>query len=244
MRRSRSVRKLASVTMLWTVLVGAWLVAPGQVQPANAAPGPRPAFQLPFPCGDRWWLDASTSDHAPALDMFRSPNAVGTEGSLLVAPADGVVRQSYLDFEPGPGNDAGNVVQIDHGGGWFTTYIHLQSRSVSVGQVVYQGQEIGRVGHTGDTSNGVPHLHFELGVDANGDGRASWGFQGSERVRPWFNGVQYGQVNTEWKYVYSNNCGEAPAVTSTGNRMDVFVRGTDRRIYQRTFQGSDRKSVV
>jgi hypothetical protein len=221
---------LATVALLLTVAVSGWLAAPA----AGAAPGPRPAFQLPFPCGDRWWLDASGPAHAPALDMQRSPTVAGTEGSLVVAAADGVVNQSFL-HQRSDGTGAGEVIQINHGGGWFTTYLHLQSRSVSVGQHVHQGQEIGRVGKTGTTSNKVPHLHFEAAIDTNGDGEASWGFEGSERVRPWFNGREFGQVNTEWKSVYSNNCGEMPAATSTSSRMDVFVRGTDRRIYQRTF---------
>lgn len=78
-----------------------------------------------------------------------------------------------------------------------------------------------------------------MGVDSNGDGQASWGFAGAERVRPWLNGVEYGQANSQtWPNVYSNNCGEMPAATSSGGRMDVFVRGTNREIYQRTYTSS------
>jgi murein DD-endopeptidase MepM/ murein hydrolase activator NlpD len=162
--------------------------------------GPRPPFQLPFPCGQQWRLD--TWGHAPALDMVREPNQVGTEGALLIAPANGTVKQSFRH------SNAGNMIQINHGGGWFTTYIHLQSRSVSVGQQVVQGQEIGRVGKDGATSNGHPHLHYELAIDANGDGLATWGAANTERVRPWFNGIEYGQSNGQtWRNVTSANCG-------------------------------------
>jgi hypothetical protein len=175
--------------------------------------GPRPLFQLPFPCGQQWRLD--TWGHAPALDMVREPNQVGTEGALLIAAADGTVNRSFEDA------DAGKVVQINHGGSWFTTYIHLQSIDVSVGQRVVRGQPIGRVGKTGDRSNGHPHLHFELAIDANGDGKATFGAANTERVRPWFNGIEYGQSNSQtWRNTTSFNC---PASSLSGDGRAELV---------------------
>jgi hypothetical protein len=138
---------------------GATLVALAST--AQAA-GPRPPFQLPFPRGQQWRLDSYDSGHAPALDMVKEPDQHGTNGALLVAPAAGRVSRSFR-HEHDDGSGAGNVIQIDHGGGWFTTYLHLQSRSVSVGQQVRQGQEIGRVGATGSTSNGHPQPAFRVG---------------------------------------------------------------------------------
>ncbi|TDE35739.1 M23 family peptidase [Nonomuraea mesophila] len=169
----------------------------GAASPAMAAPD----LQLPFPCGQKWQLN--TWAHAPALDMVKEPDQRGTEGATLIAPAAGRVNRSFYH------DNAGNMVQIDHGGGYFTTYIHLQSRSVSTGDRVQRGTVIGKVGKTGPTSNGHPHLHFELGYDSNGDGSASWGYKGSERVRPTINGVSYGQANgREWNNVESHNCPE------------------------------------
>lgn len=166
--------------------------------PPPSVPLPQ-AFQLPFTCADAWRLD--TWGHAPALDMVREPDQHGTEGAPLLAPAAGVVNQSFFH------QNAGNVVQIDHGESWFTTYIHMESRAVEVGAVVEPGDVIGAVGRTGPTSNNHPHLHFELAIDANGDGEASWGFEGAERVRPWFGGVEYGQENAmTWRDVVSANC--------------------------------------
>lgn len=75
----------------------------------------KPGFQLPFPCNQNWRLD--TWAHAPALDMVKEPNQQG-EGAPLVASADGVVKQSFWH------ENAGNMIQIDHGGRWFTTHIH------------------------------------------------------------------------------------------------------------------------
>ena len=183
-----------------SALVGiAALAAPGPATAAAQEGGPD--LELPFTCGDKWRLD--TWGHAPALDMVREPDQEGTEGALLVAPAGGVVVESFRH------DNAGEVIQIDHGGGWFTTYLHLQSRSVEVGAEVAQGAEIGNVGRTGPTSNDHPHLHFELAFDEDGDGSATWGFEGSERVRPSFGGVEYGQGDSQtWRDVTSGNCGE------------------------------------
>jgi hypothetical protein len=77
---------------------------------------------------------------------------------------------------------------------------------------VAQGEQIGLVGHTGSTSNGHPHLHFELAIDANGNGSASWGEPGTERVPSWFNGIQYGAaVNQTYPSVTSHNgCSTPP----------------------------------
>lgn len=57
----------------------------------------------------------------------------------------------------------GNYVVVDHGKGDSTLYAHMSSRSVSVGETVTQGQEVGKVGSTG-SSNGN-HLHYEVKVN-------------------------------------------------------------------------------
>ena len=88
-----------------------------------------------------------------------------TQGNPAPASAASTVVTS--EFHP----NGGNVVQIRHAGGWYTTYIHLDTRPVIVGQYVPRGYRIGTIGHTGAMSNGVPHLHYEFAGDFDGDGK-------------------------------------------------------------------------
>ncbi|MGO1885925.1 MAG: peptidoglycan DD-metalloendopeptidase family protein, partial [Citricoccus sp.] len=75
-------------------------------------------------------------------------------GTTVVASADGTVVTS--DYASSPGNR----VVINHASGWETRYLHLNSKSVPVGQKVKKGQVIGTVGSTGGSTG--PHLHFQI----------------------------------------------------------------------------------
>ncbi len=54
----------------------------------------------------------------------------------------------------------GIYVIIDHGDGYSSLYAHMSARYVSSGDTVSKGQQIGRVGSTGNSTG--PHLHFEI----------------------------------------------------------------------------------
>ncbi len=57
----------------------------------------------------------------------------------------------------------GNYVMISHGNGYVTLYAHMSSTATKVGTVVKQGDVIGYVGSTGDSTG--PHLHFEIRIN-------------------------------------------------------------------------------
>lgn len=63
----------------------------------------------------------------------------------------------------------GNFVVLDHGDGEFTFFAHLQngSQKAKKGDRVAAGQEIGRVGNSGDSF--WPHLHFQVMTSASFD---------------------------------------------------------------------------
>jgi len=69
----------------------------------------------------------------------------------------GVVSKSYYS------DTYGNVIFIKHQNNYETVYAHLYKRNVFEGQKIQQGELIGRMGNTGDSS-GV-HLHFEVHQD-------------------------------------------------------------------------------
>lgn len=82
------------------------------------------------------------------------------KGAKIIASNGGTVVTSSYDA-----NGYGNYVIIDHGGGKMTVYGHMSKRSVSVGQKVTKGQQIGLVGSTGRSTG--PHCHFEVRINGS-----------------------------------------------------------------------------
>ncbi|MFI6888377.1 M23 family metallopeptidase [Streptosporangium canum] len=140
-------------------------------------------FQLPFPCGQSWAgnSSASSAHRAYEIDFNRGGSADADLGDTVVAAAAGTV---VISSHQGSTNGYGNLVKIDHGGGWTTFYAHLNSRSVSAGAKVSQGQKIGAVGKTSKPGNNISaHLHYEV--------RQGEGYPGNIR-KAVFNGSTFG----------------------------------------------------
>ena len=98
------------------------------------------------------WYYSSGKVHG-AVDFSGS----GISGKPVLAVADGVVLLTKSLT-----TSYGNYVIIEHYNGLYTLYAHGQSGSICVspGQEVSQGQQIMRVGSTGNSTG--PHLHFEV----------------------------------------------------------------------------------
>ena len=80
-------------------------------------------------------------------------------GTPIYAAASGTVAIAQYGY----GGGYGNYVLLDHGNGVQTLYGHCSSLAVSSGQYVNQGQVIGYVGSTGNSTGN--HLHFEVRVN-------------------------------------------------------------------------------
>ncbi len=90
---------------------------------------------------------------------------INVTGKKVVAAKSGtVVKSTALKNPDGSYKSYGEYIMIAHGDGTITVYAHMLagSRTVSQNQTVSQGQVIGTVGSTGNSTG--PHLHFEVRV--------------------------------------------------------------------------------
>ena len=91
---------------------------------------------------------------------------INVTGKKIVAVKDGtVVTSTALRNSNGNYRSYGEYVVIDHHDGTMTLYAHMypNSRQVSKGQNVVQGQVLGTVGTTGNSTGN--HLHFEVRIN-------------------------------------------------------------------------------
>lgn len=88
------------------------------------------------------------------------------EGALVRAPRKGVV---YVAGRVSGLSALGNQVLFRfrtwYGGTRYIRMCHLNTIKVKVGQTLYQGQVVGTLGMTGQTTG--PHVHFELSKSRN-----------------------------------------------------------------------------
>jgi murein DD-endopeptidase MepM/ murein hydrolase activator NlpD len=85
----------------------------------------------------------------------RAIDVAAPSGTLVTAADRGVVIRAGWNNQ-----GYGQFVVIDHNIDYITLYAHLSEVMVEEGQVVAQGQAVGRVGSTGNSTG--PHLHFEI----------------------------------------------------------------------------------
>jgi murein DD-endopeptidase MepM/ murein hydrolase activator NlpD len=164
-----------------TLVVGQVLVIPGAkgAPIPTPPPTPRPAARPAAPPSSRSASSHVSSRGAPASysgGRFAWPVAGGNNyisqyfhaghgaidiagdyGTPIVAAGSGLVV-----FAGWKSNGGGWQVWISHGGGLYTTYNHMSALTVHSGQSVGRGQQVGRLGMSGNATG--PHLHFEVWV--------------------------------------------------------------------------------
>lgn len=178
------------------------LLTAGQA-PAVAAP--TTDHQLPFACGETW--TASTRPgHSPSVDAVDF-NRYNDQGAPVVASAPGVVTVAQKKVKGG----YGRWVVLDHGAGESTLYAHLAGVTVAAGQRVDQGQMIGMVGSSGNSSGA--HLHYEQQA-------------GKDVLPAWIDGVKLRSGSS-----VSRNCVDVPLAGDFvgGKAAEVAVFRRNRR---------------
>ena len=90
---------------------------------------------------------------------FHAGEDIGAPSGTPILAADSGMATVIADN----GNGYGNYIMINHGGGRVTLYAHMSAFAISNGATVSQGQAIGYVGSTGNSTG--PHLHFEVRVN-------------------------------------------------------------------------------
>ena len=159
--RSLKIKKVLIGTIMKNITLVSMILVTAKIISA------KPELKLPFPGGEEWQVsqgynpddsDDSThrnyglwADDRYALDF----NLPGDDdlGKPIISAATGLV-ETIIISDTGYGNN----VMLNHGDGYKSRYAHLESISVSEGQQIYQGQEVGKCGTSGLSTG--PHLHF------------------------------------------------------------------------------------
>ncbi len=111
-----------------------------------------------WPCPSCYYITSRQGPRThPITGVYKNHSGtdIGAQyGATVVAADSGTVSLA------GVNGGYGNCVMINHGNGYYTLYGHLSTIAVYEGQNVSQGDVIGYVGSTGNSTG--PHLHFEI----------------------------------------------------------------------------------
>ncbi|GAB6060395.1 peptidoglycan DD-metalloendopeptidase family protein [Desulfonatronum parangueonense] len=115
---------------------------------------PLPPMQWPLQgrvsSGFGWRNDPFTGEQS----WHAGTDLVAPKGTPINAAWDG--RVVFVGQRGG----YGNMVVLEHAGGWRSYYAHNEQNKVKVGDMVEAGQNIATVGSSGRSTG--PHLHFEI----------------------------------------------------------------------------------
>ena len=93
-------------------------------------------------------------DYSPSTNHWGIDISGNTGEAVYATDAGVVVYAGWNNY------GYGNMIMIDHGSGFQSLYAHLSALNVVCGQSVGQGDVIGAIGSTGNSSGS--HLHFEI----------------------------------------------------------------------------------
>lgn len=98
-----------------------------------------------------------TDTYGTRQGSHKGIDIAGEGGTPVYAVDGGIVTKSYYS------DSYGHVVFVKHPNSLETVYAHLRRRNVNEGRTIKQGEILGEMGSTGDSSGS--HLHFEVHQD-------------------------------------------------------------------------------
>lgn len=148
---------------LWMELLGGCVSGGGQIISPGDVPVSTDFFQWPLPeaftissgFGER--VDPISGEH----DFHTGTDIAAPAGTPILAAADGTVTVANGTDPWGGGY--GYYIKVGHGNSIETLCAHCSAICITSGQTVRQGEVIGYVGSTGNSTGN--HLHFEVWVD-------------------------------------------------------------------------------
>ena len=161
----------------------------------------------------KWPTDGTTISSYFGLRDAPIAGASTNHGAIDIAVDEGTnvyaCESGQVTFAGYNGN-AGNMITIDHGNGYTSTYMHNSELRVSSGDIVEKGQIIALSGNTGNSTG--PHLHFQIQLNGekvdplsfkyeNGIGDGTSGFGKEEDTET----EENGKSNQEEKNKDENN---------------------------------------
>ena len=114
---------------------------------------------------ERFAVDFAPADHETD-EYKKNINVLATKGGTVIKAVYRFTEQDALDCTNSgecKKSDKNNYVEIDHGGGISSLYLHLQQDNdppVKVGDEISRGTIIGKIGNTGQSTK--LHLHFQI----------------------------------------------------------------------------------
>lgn len=140
--------------------------SPSNVEPSTNFTLFDESKEMTWPVSGQIVMDFSTetSIYDKTLELYRTNDSIAIASPVdsdVIASAEGIVEDIFND------NEKGKSVVINHGNGWKSTYSQLKNEiNVDKGQIVKEGQVIGKIGTPSNYSVLLgPHLNFKITKD-------------------------------------------------------------------------------